>query len=187
MGIPGQDKRCPNCGRREPATHLLLCPSKDRTQLLIDNADKLEKWLEKDGSTNQDLANWIPKYILMQGNKPFADMGAMPPRMKALAQSQDKIGYCNFMEGHILTHFYKIQNFHLAISSSFLNGADWTKQFISKILHITHSQWIFCNFSLHGKRNGYLHNKKAEEIALELESLAGLAPEDVPANRRVFT
>jgi len=38
-------------------------------------------------------------------------------------------------------------------------------------------------FSPH-KRNGYLHKKKAEEIALELESLAGLAPEDVPTNSR---
>jgi hypothetical protein len=53
----------------------------------------------------------------MQGDKPFADMGAMSPRMKALEQSQDMIGYRNFMEGHILTHFYKIQNFHLAMSS----------------------------------------------------------------------
>ncbi len=106
----------------------------------------------------------------------------MSPRMIALAQSQDKIGYCNFMEGNILTHFYEIQNFHLAMTSSFLNGTDWAKQFISKILHILHSQWIFRNFSLHDKRNGYLHNKKAEKIALELESLAGLAPEDVPAN-----
>jgi len=85
------------------------------------------------------------------------------------------------MEGYISIHFYEIQNFHLAMSSSFLNGADWAKQFISKILYITHSQWIFRNFSLHDKRNGYLHKKKAEEIALELESLAGLAPEDVPA------
>jgi hypothetical protein len=158
LGIPGQGKRCPNCGRRETATHLLLCISKDRTQLLIDNADKLEKWLEKDGSTDQNLAYWIPKYILMRGNKPFADMGTMPPRMKALAQSQDKIGYRNFMEGHISTHFYEIKNFHLAMSSSFLNDADWAKQFISKILHITHSQWILRNFSLHDKRNGYLHN-----------------------------
>jgi hypothetical protein len=150
--------------------------------LLIDNADELEKWLEKDGSTDQELAYWIPKYILMRGNKPFADMGAMSPRMKALAQSQDKIGYRNFMEGYISIHFYEIQNFHLAMSSSFLNGADWSKQFISKILHITHSQWIFRNFSLHDNRNVYLHKKKAEEIALELELLAGLAPEDVPAN-----
>jgi hypothetical protein len=183
--MPGQDKRCPSCGRRETAAHLLLCPSEGRTQLLIDNADGLKKWLEKDSSTDQELAYWIPKYILMLmwGDKPLAlaDMGAMSARMKALAQSQDNLGYHNFMEGYISIHFYEIQNFHLSMSSSFLNGADWAKQFISKILHITHSQWIFRNFSLHDKRNGYLHKKKLEEIALELELLAGLAPEDVPA------
>jgi hypothetical protein len=91
------------------------------------------------------------------------------------------IGYRNFMEEHILTHFYEIQNFHLAMSSSFLNGTDWAKQFISKIRHVKHSQWIFRNISLHNKINGYLHKKKSEEIALELELLAGIAPEDVPA------
>ena len=72
------------------------------------------------------------------------------------------------------------------MTSSFLNGADWAKQFISKILHITHSQWIFHNFSLHDNRNGYLHKKKADEIALELESLAGLALKDVPAESQFF-
>jgi len=142
---------------------------------------RLEKWLEKDSSTYQELAYWLPKYILMWGDKPFADMGAMPPRMKALAQSQDKIGYRNFTEGYISIHFYGKQNFHLAISSSFLNSADWATQFISKIRHITHSQWIFCSFSLHDKINCYLHKKKVEEIAIELELLAVLAPEDVPA------
>jgi len=45
--------------------------------LLIDNADKLEKWLEKDGNTDQELAYWLPKYFLMRGDKPFADMGTM--------------------------------------------------------------------------------------------------------------
>jgi hypothetical protein len=40
---------------------------------------------------------------------------------------------------------------------------------------------IFRNISLHNQINGYLHKKKAEEIMLELESLAGVAPEDVPA------
>ncbi len=152
--------------------------------MLINNTDKLGQWLEKDGITDQELAYWIPKYILMWGDKPFADMGAMSPRMKALAQSQDIIGYRNFMEAHISTHFYKIQNFHLAMSSSFLNGADWAKQFISRILHVTHSQWILHNISLHNKINGYLHKKKSEEIALKLELLAGIALEDVPAKSR---
>ena len=125
---------------------MMSAPSENRTQLLIDNADELEKWLEKDGSTDQELAYWLPKYILMRGDKPTADMGAMSPRMKALAQSQDKIGCHNFMEGHISIHFYEVQNFHLAMSSSFLNGADWVKQLISKILHITHFQWISATF-----------------------------------------
>jgi hypothetical protein len=119
--------------------------------LLLNNTDDLGQWLEKDGITDQELAYWIPKYILMWGDKPFADMGAMSPRVKALAQSQDKMGYRNFMEGYISTHFYEIQNLHLAMSSSFLNGADWAKQFISKILHVTHSQWIFYNISLRNK------------------------------------
>ena len=96
------------------AAHLLLCSNEDRTQLLIDNKDGLGQWLEKDGITDQELAYWIPKYILMQGDKPFADMGAVSPHMMALVQSQDMIGYCKFMEGHISTHFYEIQNFHLA-------------------------------------------------------------------------
>jgi len=68
------------------------CPSVDRTQLLIDNVDELGKWLEKDSSTDQELAHWIPKYILVRGDKPFEEMGAMTPRMKSLAQRQDKIG-----------------------------------------------------------------------------------------------
>jgi hypothetical protein len=153
----------------------------DRTQLLINNTDKLGQWLEKDDITDPEIAYWIPKYILMRGDKPFADMGAVSPGMKALAQSQDNICYPNFMERYILIYFYKIQNFHLAMSRSFLNGANWAKQFISKLLHVTHSQWIFCNISLHSKINRYIHKKKSEEIVLKLESLAGTAPEVVPA------
>ena len=50
------------------------------------------------------------------------------------------------MEGCISTHFYFIQHYHLALSGSYLNGSDWTKSLISKLLHITHSQWIYHNF-----------------------------------------
>jgi hypothetical protein len=138
----------------------------------------LGKWLERDIITDPELSYWIPKYILMRGNKPCTDLGAMSPRMKALAKSQDIIGYCNFMEGYISTHFYAIQNFHLAVSSSYLNGAGWAKQFISKLLHVSHSQLIFSNISLHDKINGCLHKKKSEEIMLN--SLSAMDGHDRP-------
>ena len=68
--------------------------------------------------------------------------------------------------------------------SSFLNGTDWTKQFITKILQITHSQWIYRNILLHNKRQGYLHHKRADELTKEMEVLADLSPEDVPEASR---
>ncbi len=70
------------------------------------------------------------------------------------------------------------------MASSFLNGKDWTKQFISKLLQITHSQWVYCNVLLHDRRQGYLHTKSAEEIMREIEFLSSLAPEDVPEASR---
>jgi hypothetical protein len=130
------------------------------------------------------LSYWLPKYILMQCDKPFTGLGAMAPCIKSLTKSQDIISYRNFMEGYILTHFYAIPSFHLTMSSSYLNGTDWAKQFISKLLHVTHSQWIFCNIYLHDRITGYLHKKKSEEIKLELELLAGTALEDVPVESR---
>jgi hypothetical protein len=86
--------------------------------------------------------------------------------------------------GHISTHFYTIQSFHLAISSSYLNGKDWTRQFISRILQLTHSQWIFQNISLHDKTNGFLRNKKAHEILQLINEFAKVAPEDAPKDSR---
>jgi hypothetical protein len=153
------DERCPNCRSWEMATHLMLCPNNNRTRLLVENVDQLITWMSQDNRIDPEILYWIPKYILMRGDKPLSTMGFMSPQFKALATSQDLIGWRDFTEEHVSTHFYAIQTFHLAMSSSYLNGEDWTKQFISKILQIIHSQWIFQNISLHDKTHGYLHNK----------------------------
>jgi hypothetical protein len=42
------NEQCPNCGARETDSHLIRCPNKDRTQLLIDTVEKLKKWMEMD-------------------------------------------------------------------------------------------------------------------------------------------
>jgi hypothetical protein len=88
-GESAPDKKCPNCGRREMDAHLMLCPDNNRTRLLIENVDKLSKWLDTGGRTDPELTYWIPKYILMQGDKLVLTMGCMSPKLKALAESQD--------------------------------------------------------------------------------------------------
>ena len=183
-GQVSPDERCPNCGRRETAAHLMICPDDDRTRLLGECVTDLIEWMSREDQTDPEILYWIPKYILMRGDKPLSAMGHMSQQFKALAASQDIIGWREFTEGHISTHFYTIQAFHLTMSSSYLNGEDWTKQFILKILQITHSQWIFRNVSLHDRTQGYLRNKKADEILHIINELSEVSPEEIPENSR---
>ena len=138
----------------------------------------------RDNQTDPEILYWIPKYILMQGDHPFSAMGFMSLQFRALAASQDTIGWREFTEGHISTHFYAIQSFHLSMSSSYLNGKDWTKQFISKLLQIMHAQWIFRNISLHDKTQGYLRNKRADELLQIITEFSEVAPEEIPEDSR---
>ncbi len=144
----------------------------------------LKKWMETDGKTDPEIIYWVPKYLLMCNDKPFSQLGYMSEKMLVLAESQDKIGWQNFTEGYISAQFYNIQHFHLSMSSSYLNGLDWTKQFISKILQITHSQWIYRNISLHDKKQGYLQNKRSEDLLREILELLELSPDKVPEGSR---
>ena len=142
--------------------------------------EDLSTWLSQEHLTDLEFTYWIPKYIMVQGDKPFASLRAMSPRMKALAINQDKIGRQNFMEGCISTHFYFIQHYHLALSGSYLNRSDWTKSLISKLIHITHWQWIYRNFILHNKLCGCLQKKNLENIRLTIEDLTDTTPEEKP-------
>jgi hypothetical protein len=183
-GDPFPDERCPNCGRRESASHLVLCMDTSRTQLFGKNVADLTAWMSQDNKTDPEILYWIPKYILMRGGVPLSVMGSMSPQFRALATSQDLIGWRDFTVGHISTHFYAIQSFHLAMSISYLNGEDWIRQFISRILQLTHLQWIFRNISFHDKTNRFLRNKKANEILQLINEFAEVAPEDVPSDSR---
>ncbi len=115
--------------------------------------------METDDKTDPELLYWIQNYILMRNDKQFAQLGHMLQKMRTLAESQDKIGWRNLTEGYISMHFYSIQCFHLLLSSNYLNGADWTRQFINKFLQLTHLQWIYRNISLHNKHQGHLCNR----------------------------
>ena len=106
---------------------------------------------------------------MYRGNVKFAEMGDMSPEILALARSRDLIGWQNFMEGSISKSFYEIQSCYLADAQSYMNGYDWTKKFISKILQITHSQWIYRNMSFHNEEVGYRRQKEMKAIKFEAE------------------
>ena len=57
---------------------------------------------------------------------------------------------------------------------------DWTKQFISQLLHISHAQWVFRNVSLHDRSVGYLQKLQRRKVLLEIDRLSQLSPSELP-------
>ena len=104
--------------------------------------------------------------------------------MHRAALSQDAIGWREFMEGKVSKEIAAIQDAHCATSPCRMNGSDWMKHFISHLLHLSHSQWICRNITLHDKLRGTLFLRKREDVLKELDSLIETDPEELPAERR---
>lgn len=64
------------------------------------------------------------------------------------------------------------------------SGDTWMVQFTWKIIEITHGQWLFRNFTLHSRTNGYLLLQKQEEVLATVVQLVGSDPADVPAKNK---
>ena len=88
------------------------------------------------------------------------------------------------MEGRISVKFVMIQQRHLEDSESYMNGSDWVKQFITKILQITHSQWIFRNFTLHDKKGGELQMQEIKQMREEAVRFSRINPTELRPESR---
>ena len=108
----------------------------------------------------------------------------MSPDMLELACGQDLIGYRNFMERMISKKFLDIRSHHLMDAEGYLSGYDWVKIFISKILQITHLQWIFRNMTLHDRNGGELRRREAQKMRSEAERFAHMNPMELKEHDR---
>ncbi len=165
------DDRCPSCWRRkERASHLCICPSEARTSLLEESVRELERWMRHNDNTHSEILYWVPKYIRARGRIPFSSLGAMSTHMTKLARSQDLIGWRNFLEGRVSRCFAEIQDKHLPTSESRLSTDMWMRAFISRLIHISHAQWILRNFMLHDTHSGYLQLKDRIDLINKIEA-----------------
>jgi hypothetical protein len=72
------------------------------------------------------------------------------------------------LEGKILTEFRRIQDNYVVSMDTHLTAASWTGQFISRLLHISHSQWIYRNITLHRARYGAMALQELTRMLQEI-------------------
>ena len=175
------DNKCPNCQRVvETSQHLSVCPDEGRTQLLRESVELLDKWLNQGNRTDPELAYWMPKYLLFRGQKKFSDMGAMSSALRRAAASIDAIGWVEMLHGKVSVEIAAIQEHHCAVAPCRMSGADWMEHFVSHLVRISHSQWVYRNFVLHDKTRGYLRLKERKEVLREIDELLEMDPDKLP-------
>ena len=111
-------------------------------------------------------------------------LGSMTPAVSEVAKDIDMIGWTDLFHGRIPLSLTKFQQAHCASINSRMTGTDWAKTFVTKLLNISHGQWMYRNFSLHNKTRGHLRLTHQAEVLSEMATLAASRPEDIPPESR---
>ena len=107
----------------------------------------------------------------------------MHDKYQRIAQSQDRIGWRRFMEGMVSKELVSIQWEYLVLSGSSMTVDRWMSGLITKLLEVTHGQWLYRNIQVHDIVSGVEATLRKEEILMEIEKqqelgTEGLAEED---------
>ncbi len=109
----------------------------------------------------------------------------MFPAFQEVAESQDEIGWCKFLHGKKnSTKIWKLQGAHCILAGTNINGHNWMKHFIQRLVEISHAQWLYCNFTLHHHAKGYLRQRTVNKVSRDVELLLGTRPSDIPQESR---
>ena len=88
------------------------------------------------------------------------------------------------MGGMVSKEFREIQRAHCLMAPCKMNGDDWMKKFVTKLLQISHAQWVYRNYTLHESRRGYLALKDREKVLTDIRHLMDTDPDEVPESSR---
>ncbi len=107
-----------------------------------------------------------------------------PPQFQALGHLQDVIRWRRFLEGMISKEIVDLQQQFYAVNSYQMSLDKWSTGLITRLLEITHGQWLYWNFMVHNPVSGAIATAKKEELLLEIERQwdlgdAGLLEEDM--------
>ena len=132
--------------------------------LLLKSIDELENWLNE-AKTETGLKHAICSYARGRGNTSMAvATGGQRALYGGMADSQDLIGWRRFMEGMISKEMVEIQRQFCEMVETRMTAEQWAQGLITKLLEITHGQWLYRNVHVHDKVTGTLATKRKEEL-----------------------
>ena len=81
-------------------------------------------------------------------------------RYKIMAQSQDSIGWQRFMEGMVCKEIRAIQSSYSSGTGLCCNTVNWGRDLVTRLLEVTHGQWLYRNVQVKTEYLGHLQRKR---------------------------
>ena len=101
------------------------------------------------------------------------------PNLASVATAQDNLDWDSFVEGRITINFLSAVKPTLSGRRRRLTPKKWCQQLISKLLQITHKQWLFRNSDVHYKKLEGMTAKRHEEIIAQMQDLMWTDPSEL--------
>ena len=104
-------------------------------------------------------------------------------KFRLLAESQDIIGWRRFMEGMISKEWAEIQRDHYNLFGGKVTPSKWAQGLVTRLLEVTHGQWLYRNVQVHDTTTGILATQRKEKLQKAIEDQlelggSGLEEED---------
>ena len=80
------------------------------------------------------------------------------PQHLFLAETHDKLGWDNFVEGRVVTTFLQFVEDRQGPARTGTSGGKWGSTLVTMLLTATHKQWLY--------RNIHVHHKKTDELTI---------------------
>ena len=158
---------------------MLTCKESNRVGCVLKPIDRLEKWMEEQG-TEPRLRMALVKFARGRGGVTMRTtaygLGSMFGR---LAQSQNMIGWRRFMEGMISKVAVEIQQAHYNLGRVKKSTGQWAQGLATKLMKATHGQWMYRNVQVHDVTQEKERTKRKEKLRDAMARQMDLGTEDL--------
>jgi hypothetical protein len=93
----------------------------------------------------------------------------LPPAYREYAASKDVIGWDGFAMGMVSSKLLPLQSTIAHNGKLSSNATWWISGFITQLLQVTHTQWIYCCVLVHDRTTGILISMHKEELLKEIK------------------
>ncbi len=134
---------CLNC--RETCKHVAKCPKVGRAKAFAWSVSEVELWLTKNNA-HPDLRSLLLCYLRGRGALSCYECATalnLAHIFQEFAESQDVIGWDNFVMGMVSSKLLPIQSDFFLHSKSSSRATRWISGLITQLLQVTHTQWIY--------------------------------------------